>query len=62
MWLDVVKDYDCEILYHPGKTNVVANVLSRKVIGVPIYNLYFRMTVFAPMFEQIHKAQLETMK
>ena len=22
-WLDVVKDYDCEILYHPGKANVV---------------------------------------
>ncbi|KAA0054665.1 ty3-gypsy retrotransposon protein [Cucumis melo var. makuwa] len=25
------KDYDCEILYHPGKANVVANALSRKV-------------------------------
>ncbi|GJU75907.1 retrotransposon protein, putative, ty3-gypsy subclass [Tanacetum coccineum] len=29
-WLDLVKDYDCEILYHPGKTNVVADALSRK--------------------------------
>ncbi|XP_038887208.1 uncharacterized protein LOC120077398 [Benincasa hispida] len=30
-WLELVKDYDCEILYHPGKVNVVANALSRKV-------------------------------
>ncbi|KAJ9546624.1 hypothetical protein OSB04_019167 [Centaurea solstitialis] len=27
-WLDVVKDYDCEILYHPGKANVVADALN----------------------------------
>ncbi|XP_062118562.1 uncharacterized protein LOC133832204, partial [Humulus lupulus] len=24
-WLELVKDYDCEILYHPGKANVVAD-------------------------------------
>ncbi|KAA0056808.1 ty3-gypsy retrotransposon protein [Cucumis melo var. makuwa] len=30
-WLELVKDYDREILYHPGKTNVVADALSRKV-------------------------------
>ena len=29
-WLELVKDYDIDILYHPGKTNRVANVLSRK--------------------------------
>ncbi|KAJ9561866.1 LOW QUALITY PROTEIN: hypothetical protein OSB04_007026 [Centaurea solstitialis] len=33
-WLDVVKDYDCEILYHSGKANVVADALSRKGHGV----------------------------
>ncbi|TYJ99713.1 ty3-gypsy retrotransposon protein [Cucumis melo var. makuwa] len=30
-WLELVKDYDCKILYHPGKTNVVADALSKKV-------------------------------
>ncbi|KAL0534585.1 hypothetical protein IC582_028876 [Cucumis melo] len=30
-WLELVKDYDCKILYHLSKANVVANTLSRKV-------------------------------
>ncbi|KAL5556706.1 hypothetical protein UlMin_038942 [Ulmus minor] len=29
-WLELVKDYDCEILYHPGKANKVVDALSRK--------------------------------
>jgi hypothetical protein len=29
-WLELIKNYDCEINYHPGKANVVANALSRK--------------------------------
>ena len=32
-WLELVKDYDCTINYHPGKANVVADVLSRKFAG-----------------------------
>ena len=29
-WIELIKDYDCTIEYHPGKANVVANALSRK--------------------------------
>jgi hypothetical protein len=29
-WVELIKDYDCIIDYHPGKTNVLANALSRK--------------------------------
>jgi hypothetical protein len=30
-WLELIKDYDLEIHYHPGKANVVADALSHKV-------------------------------
>ena len=29
-WLELIKDYDYEILYHPGKAKMVANALSIK--------------------------------
>ena len=31
-WMELIKDYDCVIYYHPGKANVVANALSRKTM------------------------------
>ena len=32
-WLELFKDYDCIIDYHLGKTNVVADALSRKTVS-----------------------------
>jgi uncharacterized Zn finger protein len=29
-WLELIKDYDMSLEYHPGKANVVADTLSRK--------------------------------
>ena len=36
-WMELLKDYDCTILYHPGKANIVADTLSRKSIGSLAY-------------------------
>jgi hypothetical protein len=29
-WLEMIKDYDLKVHYHPGKTNAVVDALSRK--------------------------------
>ena len=35
-WMEFVADYDMQILYHPGKANVVADALSRRKVDVDI--------------------------
>ncbi|GJW51982.1 putative reverse transcriptase domain-containing protein [Tanacetum coccineum] len=35
-WLELLSDYDCEIRYHPGKANVVADALSCKERNKPL--------------------------
>ncbi|WMV58863.1 hypothetical protein MTR67_052248, partial [Solanum verrucosum] len=32
-WLEILKDYDMSVLYHPGKANVVVDALSRLSMG-----------------------------
>ena len=42
-WLDVVKDSNCEILYHSGKANVVADKLSCKLVGSSVGEICMRI-------------------
>ena len=44
-WMELLKDYDCTIDYHPGKANIVADALSRKtvdqLVGMICYNMEY---------------------
>ena len=31
-WMELIKDYDCMIDYHPEKANVVVDALSKKIV------------------------------
>ncbi|KAD3641749.1 hypothetical protein E3N88_30973 [Mikania micrantha] len=60
-WLELIKDYDCEILYHPGKANVVADALSRKEYS-PIKVKVMKIVVSSEIITQIKEAQVEALK
>ncbi|GJR75805.1 putative reverse transcriptase domain-containing protein [Tanacetum coccineum] len=61
-WIDLLSDYDCEICYHPGKANVVADALSRKERIKPLRVRALVMTVHKNLPKQILNAQKEEMK
>ncbi|GKB78001.1 putative reverse transcriptase domain-containing protein [Tanacetum coccineum] len=61
-WIELLSDYDCEIRYHPGKGNVVADALSRKVRDKPLRVRALMMTVHNNLPKQIREAQKEAMK
>ena len=58
----MVKDYDCEILYHPGKANVVADALSPRAESAPLRDVCLRLTVMAPVLDTIRVAQAEAVR
>ncbi|GJX37364.1 putative reverse transcriptase domain-containing protein [Tanacetum coccineum] len=60
-WIKLLSDYDCEIHYHPGKANVVADALSRKE-KEPIRVRSLVMTVHSNLPDQIRNAYLEAME
>ncbi|GKA12777.1 putative reverse transcriptase domain-containing protein [Tanacetum coccineum] len=52
-WLDLLKNYDCEIHYHLGKANVVADALSRKEREKVTRIHSLRMIVTSDLFDRI---------
>nr|GEW15416.1 putative reverse transcriptase domain-containing protein [Tanacetum cinerariifolium] len=48
-WLELLSDYDCEIRYHSGKANVVADALSRKERIKPL-----RVRALVMTIDEIH--------
>ncbi|GKD58949.1 putative reverse transcriptase domain-containing protein, partial [Tanacetum coccineum] len=58
-WIELFSDYDCEIRYHPGKANVVADVLSRKEKVNPKRVRAMNMTLQSSIKDRILTAQKE---
>ncbi|GKA25790.1 putative reverse transcriptase domain-containing protein [Tanacetum coccineum] len=61
-WLELLSDYDCELRYHQGKANVVADTLSRKSRPKPLRVRALVLTIGLNLPVHILNAQVEARK
>lgn len=61
-WIELFSDYDCEIRYHLGKANVVADALSRKERLKPRKVKAMSITIHSGIRDRILAAQKEAIK
>ena len=61
--MKLLKDYDCSIIYHPSKVNVVVDALSRKSVGSLAYISIERRPIIKELHELIdQRLQLKVTK
>ncbi|KAI3729060.1 hypothetical protein L6452_17707 [Arctium lappa] len=61
-WLELLKDYDWYLLYHPVKANVVADALSRRSYEGGVKLSLTRIDVASSLLENIKESQMEALK